>query len=155
MERPAAKDRATAERLGCIRQRDTEPERRVRAVLRSLGLHYRCSNRDLPGSPDIANRKLRWAVFVHGCFWHRHASCPRATTPKHNRSFWLAKFAANERRDERVCRALRKLGYAVVVIWECEAGDANRVRSKAASLPGGAAQPGEVPAAPRGIPRRR
>jgi DNA mismatch endonuclease (patch repair protein) len=134
MRRPAAIDVATAERLGRIRQSDTLPEQRVRAALRLRGLYYRCANRDLPGSPDIANRKGHWAVFVHGCFWHHHKGCRRATIPKNNRAFWLAKFAANRHRDARVCKALEDLGYTVVVFWECETKSSRALRSCTATL---------------------
>jgi len=115
-------DPATSERLSRIRQRGTAPELVVGAVLRELGLRYRTRNRDLPGSPDFANRTGRWAVFVHGCFWHHHAGCVRATVPKRNRSFWLEKFAANRRRDARAVRMLRARGFRVVVVWECRTG---------------------------------
>lgn len=113
-------DLETSRRLGRIRQRDTAAEQAVRAILRSEGLHYRIRNRDLPGSPDIANRTRRWAVFVHGCYWHHHRGCRRATVPKRNTAFWLEKFAANRRRDARALRQLRALGYRTLVIWECE-----------------------------------
>ncbi len=114
-------DAKTSERLGRIRQSDTTPELIVRRALYAQGLRYRSRNRDLPGSPDIANRTARWAVFVHGCFWHRHPRCVRTTTPKRNREFWLEKFAANRARDRRAIAKLRRLGYAVLVVWECEA----------------------------------
>lgn len=110
------KDEATSRRLGRIRQSGTTPEIVVRSMLRSLEASYRLRNRDLPGSPDIANRSRRWAVFVHGCFWHGHRGCPRATIPKRNRAFWRAKFAANRARDERVLRMLRDAGYRVEVV---------------------------------------
>ena len=113
-------DPRTSSRLGKIRQADTAPELIVRSILRGLGHQYRVRNRDLPGSPDIANRARRWAVFVHGCFWHRHHGCPRATTPRRNRSFWLEKFAMNRRRDSRVAKALREQNFRVLVIWECQ-----------------------------------
>ncbi len=103
-----------------VRQHDTSPEQAVRRLLRRLGHAYRTSNRDLPGSPDAANRSRRWAVFVHGCFWHRHAGCPRTTTPKRNRAFWEEKFVSNQRRDERSLAALRRLGFRVAVVWECQ-----------------------------------
>lgn len=104
-----------------IRQKDTSAEQLVRSLLRRLGHSFRKANRDLPGSPDAANRSRGWAVFVHGCFWHRHARCSRTTTPKRNREFWEAKFEENRRRDARALAALRRLGYRVVVVWECEA----------------------------------
>lgn len=113
-------DPETSARLGRIPQRDTEPELAVRRILYALGHRFRVKNRDLPGSPDIANRSRRWAVFVHGCFWHAHAGCPKATTPKRNREFWEAKLAANRARDERVVAELRAAGWRVETIWECE-----------------------------------
>jgi DNA mismatch endonuclease (patch repair protein) len=113
-------DPATSARLGRIRQKDTAAEQAVRRLLHKLGLRFRIRNRDLPGAPDLANRTRLWAVFVHGCFWHAHAGCYRATVPKRNRAFWLGKFSANRARDARALRALRGLGYRVLVVWECE-----------------------------------
>lgn len=107
-----------SKRMAAVRQKDTGPELAVRKVLSALGHFYRVRNGDLPGSPDIANRSRRWAVFVHGCFWHRHG-CTRTTTPKSNREFWLQKFDANVRRDRRAQRALRAMGFNVIVFWEC------------------------------------
>lgn len=113
----------TSRRMGGVRQRGTTPELEVRHTLRRSGLHYTLRNRDLPGSPDLANRSRRFAVFVHGCFWHQHPDCRFATIPKRNREFWLAKFAANRRRDARSVGELRQRGYTVLVVWECEAAD--------------------------------
>jgi DNA mismatch endonuclease (patch repair protein) len=112
-------DDATSQRMGRVRQKGTRPELLVRALLRSLGHRFRLTNRDLDGSPDIANRSRRWAVFVHGCFWHRHG-CKATTTPTRNREFWQLKFARNVERDRRAEEALREQGYTVVVVWECE-----------------------------------
>lgn len=120
-------DDATSIRLGKIRQHGTTPELLVRGIVRSLGSHYRVSNRDLPGSPDLANRSQHWAVFVHGCFWHSHARCVRATVPKRNRRFWTAKLRANQARDKRSIRELRRLGFRVFVVWECELEHPTRV----------------------------
>lgn len=128
--RNTALDAATSARLGRIRQHDTSAERAVRRILFGAGFRYRISNRDLPGSPDIANRRWRWVVFVHGCFWHHHEKCSRATVPHNNRAFWLDKFAANMARDAKVITQLRQRGYTCVVVWECEiARDPQRVRS--------------------------
>jgi len=113
-------DAATSRRMADVRQRDTTPELAVRRALTMLGLRYRVRNRDLPGSPDIANRTRKWAVFVHGCFWHRHPGCVRSTTPKRNRAFWKKKFEANVERDARAVAALRERGFRVVTVWECE-----------------------------------
>ncbi len=109
----------TSRRMAKIRQSGTAPEILVRSALSGIGYRYRLRNRDLPGSPDIANRLRKWAVFVHGCYWHHHADCPRATIPKSNRGFWRAKFAANRKRDADAERALVEMGFRVVTIWGC------------------------------------
>lgn len=113
-----------------VRQRGTAAELVVAASLRSLGASYRVNVRKLPGSPDFANRTRKWAVFVHGCFWHHHIGCKRATVPKSNNKFWREKFSANRKRDARAIRDLRRQGYRVTVIWECEIGNADVIRSK-------------------------
>lgn len=105
--------------MGLVRQKGTRPELMVRRLLAELGHRYRLTNRDLAGSPDIANRQKAWAVFVHGCFWHRHG-CKATTTPARNREFWEAKFARNVARDRRSIEALEAAGFEVVVIWECQ-----------------------------------
>lgn len=120
-------DAKTSKRMAGIRQADTAPELLVRAALRQAGLRYRIRNRDLPGSPDVANRSARWAVFVHGCYWHRHDGCPRSTTPKRNGDLWRAKFDANVARDARAMESLRERGFRVLVVWECEAEDERRL----------------------------
>lgn len=122
-------DAETSARLGRIRQHGTSAELTVRKLLHSLGHRFRVHNRDLAGSPDIANRSRKWAVFVHGCFWHRHTGCKRTTTPTRNREFWLQKFDANVARDARVQSALREQGYRVLVVWECETEDVSRLRT--------------------------
>ena len=108
-----------------VRQRRTTPEECVAAALRNLGYHYRRNVRGLAGTPDFANRRREWAIFVNGCFWHHHKRCPRATIPKRNREFWTEKFASNRKRDAAKIRALRNLGLKVILIWECEALDAS------------------------------
>lgn len=109
----------------------------MRRALHRLGHRFRLDNRDLPGSPDIANRKRRWAVFVHGCYWHAHEGCPRHTIPKRNREFWQEKFRTNRERDERAVAQLEARGYEVVTIWECQLEDtANVDQLLSAALPG-------------------
>jgi DNA mismatch endonuclease (patch repair protein) len=108
-----------------VRQRGTTPELAVRRAFRALGLAFRLNDPGLPGSPDLVNRSRRIAVFVHGCYWHRHRGCVRTTTPTANRGFWQAKFDANVARDRRKVAALRALGYAVLVVWECDTRDAS------------------------------
>ena len=112
-------DDVTSTRMARVRQKATAPELVVRRALRALGQRYRLANRDLDGSPDLANRRARWVIFVHGCFWHRHG-CKATTTPTRNRAFWEAKFARNEARDQRTAAALEARGYRVIVIWECQ-----------------------------------
>lgn len=104
-----------------VRQSGTKAEEQVAVALRSAGHHYRRNVRSLVGSPDFANRHRKWAIFVHGCFWHHHTGCRRGTIPKANLSFWLNKFAANRQRDARAIWRLRKLGFKVLIVWECEA----------------------------------
>ncbi len=127
-------DAATSARLALIRQKDTSAERAVRRLLHDLGLRFRVRNRDLPGAPDVANRSRRWALFIHGCFWHSHAGCYRATVPKRNRAFWVEKFMANRARDARVLRAVRRRGYRAMVVWECEIDQIQRLRRRLARL---------------------
>lgn len=127
-------DAETSLRMAGIRQRATAPELAVRAVAARLGLHYRLNNRSLPGSPDLANRTRKWAVFVHGCFWHRHEGCARTTTPTRNRSFWSAKFEANVARDARAVADLRARGFTVVTIWECQTRERANVESALAVI---------------------
>jgi DNA mismatch endonuclease (patch repair protein) len=102
-----------------IRGRDTLPELRVRSQLHKAGLRFRLHRRDLPGRPDIVLPQWNAVIFVHGCFWHRHSGCPKATMPATNHEFWTRKFQANVQRDARNRIALRKLGWKVYTVWEC------------------------------------
>ena len=104
-----------------IRGKDTGPERIVRSALHRLGFRFRLHGRELPGRPDIVLPKYRTVVFVHGCFWHRHRGCKNCTTPTNNRGFWVKKFEGNAARDKANARALRRCGWRVLVVWECEA----------------------------------
>jgi DNA mismatch endonuclease (patch repair protein) len=116
----AAPSAATSHRMKCVRRTGTEAELCVRRACRHLGMRYRVKNRDLPGSPDLANRSRGWAIFVHGCFWHRHNNCKKATTPKTNRAFWSNKLSCNQDRDKRVAASLRRLRFRVLILWQCE-----------------------------------
>lgn len=113
-----------------VRTRGTAPELVVRRVVASTGRRYRTRNRDLPGSPDLANRSKKWVVFVHGCFWHQHGGCRRGAPPRSNAEFWRAKLRHNVVRDHRVERSLRSMGYRVVVVWGCEVRDSERLRRR-------------------------
>ena len=103
-----------------IRARDTRPELLVRRWLHRRGFRFRLHCRTLPGTPDIVLRRYGTVVLVHGCFWHRHAGCRRATTPNTHRDYWEAKFARNIERDRTIQAALCDLGWQVVTVWECE-----------------------------------
>lgn len=120
-------DRLSAARrswnMSRIRSRDTRPEQRVRSFLHRLGFRFRLHRRDLPGTPDIVLPRYGVVIFVHGCFWHRHSRCRFAYFPKSNVRFWTEKFQNNVNRDRLACRRLRQLGWRVIVIWECQAGN--------------------------------
>lgn len=127
-------DAATSARMGRIRQSGTEPEMAIRRAVATLGLRYTVQNRDLPGSPDLANRSRRWAIFVHGCYWHRHAGCHKATTPRTNTEFWLSKFSRNVARDEAARTELERRGYRVLTFWQCELEASRGVSGRLAQL---------------------
>jgi DNA mismatch endonuclease (patch repair protein) len=103
-----------------IRSRDTIPELKVRSILHRSGYRYRLHVTDLPGKPDIVLPRYRTVLFVNGCFWHRHPSCRYATIPSTNTSYWRQKFARTVSRDADTHAQLRKEGWEVSVIWECE-----------------------------------
>jgi DNA mismatch endonuclease (patch repair protein) len=113
-----------------IRSRDTGPELLVRSALHRAGYRFRLHSKDLPGRPDIVLPKYHTVVFVHGCFWHRHKGCRFAYTPKSRVAFWNDKFASNIERDRRNSEALRKLGWRVLTVWECQATSPERWLSK-------------------------
>ncbi len=109
-----------SELMAGIRSRNTTPELVVRRIAHRMGLRFRLHRTDLPGSPDLVFPKHQLAVFVHGCFWHRHEGCRYASTPKSRAAFWMEKFAANVARDVRQEAALRACGWRVLIIWQCE-----------------------------------
>jgi DNA mismatch endonuclease, patch repair protein len=106
--------------MAAVRQRHTKPELKLRTALHKVGLRFRLHQRNLPGTPDIVFPRSRTAVFVNGCFWHRHDGCRKATTPATRREFWIEKFEKNVARDGRNQAALRSAGWSVIVAWECE-----------------------------------
>lgn len=110
-------------RMSTIRTKGTAPETSVRKALRRLGVMAKTNASHLPGSPDLLVSQEGAAIFVHGCFWHRHRGCRYAYMPKSNVPFWTAKFEANVRRDIRVARRLRRLGWRVLTVWECQTWD--------------------------------
>lgn len=109
-----------------VRSRDTRPELLVRSYLHRAGLRFKVDDSSIPGRPDLVLSKYRCAIFVHGCFWHRHQMCKFATKPVTRVDFWRDKFETNVRRDRRTEDVLSKLGWRVIVIWGCEvsSGDA-------------------------------
>jgi len=102
-----------------IRAKNTRPELVLRKALFAAGFRYRLHQRGLPGSPDLVFPKYKAALFVHGCFWHRHGGCRYTTTPKTNVGFWNLKFEGNVNRDARTVAALHDAGWRVAVVWEC------------------------------------
>jgi DNA mismatch endonuclease (patch repair protein) len=106
-----------------IKNADTKPELAVRFLLHRLGYRFRLHRKDLPGKPDIVLPRLMTVVLVHGCYWHRHPGCRYAYTPKSRTEFWKAKFRRNQQRDIIVRSELSKLGWRVLVVWECETKD--------------------------------
>lgn len=103
-----------------IKGKDTKIEVEVRKYLFSKGYRFRKNDKRYPGKPDIVLPKYHVAIFVHGCFWHRHEGCKDATTPKTRTEFWLEKFDKNVKNDQIKQKKLRELGWKVIVIWECE-----------------------------------
>lgn len=118
-----------SKRMSRIRGKDTQPELALRKVLHGLGLRYRLHGARLPGKPDLVFPRYKVVVFVHGCFWHRHANCKIATTPKSNRPFWVEKFEKNLARDARVTTQLEAMGWRVLVVWECDLTSMARARA--------------------------
>jgi DNA mismatch endonuclease (patch repair protein) len=125
------RDRLSKERrswnMSRIRGKNTLPEMRVRSLLHRMGYRFRLHRTDLPGKPDVVFVSQRVALFVHGCFWHRHPGCKNCTSPTNNRTFWRQKLEGNAARDKRNRNALRKLGWISVVIWECETENPRRL----------------------------
>ena len=111
-----------------IRSQNTRPEVLTRAAVHRMGCRFRNHVADLPGKPDFANKRARWAIFVHGCFWHSHVSCKLASSPKTNTGYWREKLAGNRRRDAEKIAALRAKSFSVLVIWECEVRDGTRMK---------------------------
>ncbi|WP_346325668.1 DNA mismatch endonuclease Vsr [Iodidimonas sp. SYSU 1G8] len=125
-----------SENMRRIKNKATVPEIAVRQAAYALGLRFRLNRKDLPGKPDLVMPGRRIAIFVHGCFWHRHTNCPNCTTPQTRMEFWNSKFAANVARDARCEQALRDLGWQVEVIWECETKDRSRLTDRLRSIVG-------------------
>lgn len=103
-----------------IRSKDTKPEILVRKLLHSIGYRFRLGRKDIPGIPDIVLPKYKTAIYVHGCFWHRHEGCKYAYSPKSKIDFWNNKFATNIKRDQEVSEKIKNSDWKQLIIWECQ-----------------------------------
>lgn len=112
-----------------IRSKDTKPERAVRSLLHLMGYRFRLHRRDLPGKPDIVLPRHRKIVLVQGCFWHGH-TCQLASKPKSNRTYWQSKIAMNQSRDRRNIAALRRAGWQILELWECDIRAGHRIEQR-------------------------
>src|SRR5437773_5747462 len=114
-------DKATRSyNMSRIRSKNTKPELMVRSFLHKNGFRFRLHDKNLPGKPDIVLKKYKTVIFVHGCFWHRHRGCKNCTTPTNRREWWLTKLNGNAARDKVRQRALCKLGWRIIIVWECQ-----------------------------------
>jgi len=113
-----------------IRGKDTDPERKVRSIVHQLGFRFRLHVKDLPGSPDIVLPRLHKVIFVHGCFWHLHKCRYGRVTPATNSDFWKTKREGNRKRDLKTRRLLKNAGWRILVVWECELKDLDKMRTQ-------------------------
>lgn len=123
MERAAAIMTVDPERsriMRAVKSRDTAPEMTVRRLVYSMGYRYRLHRKDLPGKPDLAFKSRRKVIFIHGCFWHGHDCKRGARVPKNNREYWETKIARNRERDRQHDEDLKREGWRVFVVWECQ-----------------------------------
>lgn len=116
--------------MAAIRSVNTRPEMIVRRIVHQLGYRYRLHDPKLPGKPDLVFPSRHKALFVHGCFWHRHTKCGRASIPKTRTEFWEAKLTANVVRDRRTRRQLRQMGWNVLTAWQCELKNLDRLTER-------------------------
>ena len=112
--------------MSAIKGKNTKPELYIRKLLFAQGYRYRIHSEIIPGHPDLWLKKYNTAIFVHGCFWHRHQGCKFSYTPKTRRDFWNNKFEQNIRRDMRVKRILARQGIRCLIVWECSIRDAQK-----------------------------
>ena len=112
-----------SEVMSRIRSKNTKPELFVRSLLFRMGYRFRLHRRDLPGSPDIVLPKYKSVIFVHGCFWHVHAGCKASTIPKTDRAKWERKLIGNAERDKKKIIELKKQGWKIFIVWECQLND--------------------------------
>lgn len=119
-----------SERMALIRSRNTRPELRVRSIFRAMARRFRSHVSDLPGRPDFVLDQLKKAIFVHGCFWHGHSGCRNGRMPKSRIDYWRPKIASNQLRDRRRISQLRRLGWSVMVVWECQTRNMSALRKR-------------------------
>lgn len=119
-----------SENMRRVKGRDTKPEMLVRSLTHRLGYRFRLQRKDLPGRPDLVFPSRKAVIFVHGCFWHQHKGCGRATLPQTNTAFWAAKLSKNAKRDAEQLRALKSTGWKALVVWECETKSVTKLRAK-------------------------
>lgn len=120
--------------MAAIRYKNTKPEIVVRGLLCEMGIRYRLHRKDLPGKPDIVMPRRRTAIFVHGCFFHMHKCRYGRVVPATNAEFWRTKRTGNATRDKRNTRQLRKLGWSVFTVWECQTKEPDRLKNHLTSL---------------------
>ncbi|TVQ30812.1 MAG: DNA mismatch endonuclease Vsr [Phycisphaeraceae bacterium] len=119
--------------MQAIRSSGSRAELIVRRLVHSMGYRYRLHRSDLPGTPDLVLPRHRKIIFVHGCFWHRHPRCRYAYTPGSNVAFWKKKFNENVARDRRVSRELQRMGWKVIIVWECQCRDPDKLAERLAT----------------------
>jgi DNA mismatch endonuclease (patch repair protein) len=109
-----------SEIMSLVSSKNTKPEIQIRSALHRLGYRFRIHRKDLLGYPDIVLPKYEAVIFVHGCFWHQHEGCKKATIPENNHEFWLKKLQGNIERDRKNISQLVTLGWKVIIVWECD-----------------------------------
>jgi DNA mismatch endonuclease (patch repair protein) len=127
---PAKRSRNMAQ----VKGKHTKPEKLVRSLLHTMGYRFRLCVKKLAGTPDIVLPRHKAVIFVHGCFWHGHEDCKRATIPATNTEFWRAKITGNKERDRRRIAALEALGYRCLTIWQCEMRDSVALKKRLAAF---------------------
>lgn|SRR5579875_3229334 len=119
-----------SERMALIRSKDTKPELAIRSLIHRMGYRYRLHAKQLPGRPDLVFAGRSKIIFVHGCFWHLHQNCFNNRPPKSKQEYWKPKLDRNAKRDLEVRRKLQRLGWKVLVVWECELGNIERLAKR-------------------------
>jgi len=109
-----------------IKSKDSKQEIFIRKLVHSMGFRFRLHRKDLPGKPDLVFPKYKKVIFVNGCFWHGHKDCKRSYLPSTNKKFWNKKILGNIERDKSNYKKLRKIGWAYLVIWQCEIKKSNK-----------------------------